>query len=110
MHASLVPWYRIFIDLAGARRKQHETLRKRRDLAEYLLQAGADCDARDDYQMTPLHFVCDHDSFADVAQYLIQAGADYNARCRDQDTSLDVAAAWTWHGACCGLGRTLKEL
>ncbi|HEV3083499.1 MAG TPA: ankyrin repeat domain-containing protein, partial [Gemmataceae bacterium] len=52
---------------------------------------GADPNARNDRQRTPLHRAADN-GHADLARLLIEKGADANARDKWQETPLHIAA------------------
>ena len=60
-------------------------------LAKLLLDRGADKDARELYQWTPLHYAAKNDSQA-VAELLLDRGAKIEARDKDQQTPLHFAA------------------
>ena len=61
-------------------------------IVKLLLESGADPNAKDDQQSTPLHHAMYSDGAISLAKMLIQAGADINAENRDQWTSLHIAA------------------
>ena len=60
-------------------------------LAKYLLNRGADKEARNDWQGTPLHLAAKYDSQA-VAELLLDRGAKIEARSESQRTPLHLAA------------------
>ena len=60
-------------------------------LAKYLLDRGADYEARGEDQQTPLHLAAIHNSQA-VAELLLDRGADKDARDDRQRTPLHLAA------------------
>ena len=57
-----------------------------------LLDAGADVNARDSLEQTPLHKIATSKHLG-IAKLLIRAGADVEARDATQRTALDYAAA-----------------
>jgi uncharacterized protein YegJ (DUF2314 family)/ankyrin repeat protein len=59
-------------------------------MAKALLTAGAEIDAKDNDEQTPLH-VALVNKFTDVAVYLIQQGADVKVRDKEGCTPIDVA-------------------
>ena len=63
----------------------------RKDVVEYLLQNGADVQARDDGGLIPLHNACSF-GHAEVVNLLLQHGADPNARDNWNYTPLHEAA------------------
>jgi len=67
----------------------------REDLAEPLIAAGADLEARNELNVRPLHVAATHGEPA-VAKLLLTRGADINARGPSGKTPL--------HDAACGLG------
>ena len=56
------------------------------------LVAGADMNARDEWEKTPLHWAASDNKNPDVAKALLAAGADVNARDRWKTTPLHLAA------------------
>ncbi len=73
------------------------------ELVAYLVDHGADVDARDDKGWTPLHTVVDYpDStgprYREVVERLLAAGADTDARADNQATPLKLAAAKEYTG------------
>ena len=60
------------------------------EVAMALMERGADIDARDDDQRTPLHYACDK-GLTKVAMALMERGADIDARDDDQRTPLHYA-------------------
>jgi ankyrin repeat protein len=63
------------------------------EVAEYLLQSGADTEIPENYGRTPLLWVARENGNAEMAALLIKYGADVNARDRFGDTPL-VLASW----------------
>ena len=59
-------------------------------LAKYLLDRGAEIEARDENQSTALHYAAGYNSLA-VAELLLDRGADYEARDYEQWTPWDLA-------------------
>ena len=49
-------------------------------MAMALIERGADIDARDRYQMTPLHHACINGCSAEVAMALVERGANIDVR------------------------------
>ncbi len=62
------------------------------DVVRYLLEHGADVNARDQAAVTPLHSVSSR-GHLEAAQALIAAGARLDAKMADQSTPLHLAAA-----------------
>jgi ankyrin repeat protein len=60
------------------------------EVAKVLLEAGADVNARDASQNTPLHYAALH-GHTTVAKLLLEAGGDINARNRKGKTPLALA-------------------
>ncbi|MDR2978028.1 MAG: ankyrin repeat domain-containing protein [Rickettsiales bacterium] len=60
------------------------------DVAELLIDKGADVNARDNIDWTPLHTAAFYDA-KDVAELLIDKGADIRAKNNDNETPLEVA-------------------
>jgi uncharacterized protein len=58
-------------------------------MAELLLDAGADPNARNDLGMTPLHLA----SYPEMVELLVRHGADINARAADGSTPLIIETA-----------------
>lgn len=63
----------------------------RKDVVEYLLQNGANVQARDDGGLIPLHNACSF-GHAEVVNLLLRHGADPNARDNWNYTPLHEAA------------------
>ena len=61
-------------------------------IAQILIDAGADIDAKTDYGSTPLHIAASQGSI-DVMRILLQAGADPNARNKNGSTAFRGAVA-----------------
>jgi cytohesin len=61
------------------------------DVAELLIDKGADVNARNMSQLTPLHFLGVYMHAPKLAELLIQKGADVNAREQAGHTPLEVA-------------------
>ncbi len=62
------------------------------DIVEFLLEAGASCNAADRYGTTPLHHAANNAN-PEVARALVAAGADPNAAGAQQVTPLHLAAS-----------------
>ena len=62
------------------------------DVIRVLVDKGADIEARDEYQYTPLHRAADSNPSADVIRALVDKGADIDARDYWQNTPLHHAA------------------
>ena len=60
-------------------------------VAKYLVSKGADVNAKDNWDWTPLHKAARHNSNVEVLKYLVSQGADVNARNRGGVIPLDVA-------------------
>ena len=58
--------------------------------ARALVDAGADVNARDDYESTPLHLAAESED-VEVMRVLLDAGADVRAVDGDRDTPLHIA-------------------
>jgi ankyrin repeat protein len=58
------------------------------ELAELLIDRGADVSAKNDMGMTPLHIA----QYASIVEVLVRRGADVNARAQDGWTPLHVQA------------------
>ena len=59
-------------------------------VVQYLIEKGANIEARDKDQKTPLHFAS-NEGKTDVVKYLISKGANKNTKNQDSETSYDVA-------------------
>ena len=68
-------------------------------VAELLLQHGANVDGRGKYGMTPLHQEIGYHNYPmlSAVRLLLEHGADVNAQKRDLSTPLHLAAAWENH-------------
>jgi ankyrin repeat protein len=73
------------------------------EAAEYLLDHGADPNARNDEGIAPLHAA----AYPEMAELLVRRGADINARSNDGSTPLIVHAA---EAERCDVMKTLLEL
>jgi ankyrin repeat protein len=62
----------------------------RRETAELLIRAGADVNARQRHDWTPLHGAADGGSLA-LVRLMLDRGADPNIKNRDGKTALDIA-------------------
>ena len=78
-------------DLPKEKNLHYAASKNKVGLAKYLLDIGADYEARDEDQWTPLHWAAMNNSPA-VAELLLDRGADYEARDTDQRTPLHLAA------------------
>jgi len=78
----------------GTRPALHTALSrgKRRDIAEFLIQRGADVNAKDSYGCTPLYYAINYIDDSDFVNLLIARGADVNAKQREGETLLQSAA------------------
>ncbi|HEY7376441.1 MAG TPA: ankyrin repeat domain-containing protein [Polyangia bacterium] len=61
------------------------------DVVKLLIARGANVNARNMSQLTPLHFVARYTRDRSLAELLIQHGADVNAKERDGHTPIEVA-------------------
>lgn len=59
--------------------------------AQSAIEAGANVNAKDEHQRTPLHWAAEH-HFTYLPLLLIEQGADVNAKDKRQQTALHVAA------------------
>jgi hypothetical protein len=66
------------------------------NIARFLIENGADINARNSYHATPLYLALKRKK-ADVAEHLIQQGADSNKRCFGQRTPLHMALKTKQH-------------
>ena len=64
------------------------------DIAQLLIDAGADMDTKDNEGRSPLHYAC-IDGALDIVKMLVEAGAGVRATDNDEDTCLTLAA---YHG------------
>jgi ankyrin repeat protein len=60
-------------------------------VAKLLIEKGADVNAKDKYDIPPLHKALEK-GLVDIAKLLIDKGADINAKCKHDRTSLHFAA------------------
>lgn len=75
----------------------------RGDVAQLLINAGADVEAADGCGMRPLHACCDKFNAPQIIRLLLAAGADVDARDRSGRTALEVAIAG-------GFGRSVHRI
>ena len=62
-------------------------------IVQYLIEKGANIEAKDENQWTPLHIAC-FKGFLPIVQYLIEKGANIEAKDRDQNTPLHIASSY----------------
>ena len=62
------------------------------EIVEYLIENGANIEAKDDYGNTPLHTAANYGSTLEIVEYLIENGADIEANNNDGNTPLHHAA------------------
>ena len=69
----------------------HEAARSgRKEIAELLIDKGAEVNAQGQYMGTPLHYAIG-EGHKEIAELLIAKGADVNAKIEDGKTPLDLA-------------------
>ena len=67
------------------------TLKIMGEIVEYLVSKGANIEAKDDYNYTPLH-LASYFGKPDIVKYLVSKGANKNAKDKDGKTPYDLAA------------------
>ena len=60
-------------------------------IVQYLVGKGADIDAKDGNEWTPLHYACQYGQLL-IVRCLIDKGADIEAKDKDQQTPLHIAS------------------
>lgn len=68
-----------------------EKREKSTDVAEHLLNAGADVNIQTNYGNSPLHWAAKY-NFTEVAQLLVDRGADIKLENSNNETPLDCAS------------------
>ncbi len=74
---------------------QHPSTVSRKDLAAFLLDNGANINAKNRYGVTPLHWAATNDD-PELLRFLLDRGADVDATTSYGNTPLHWAVRWSW--------------
>ena len=65
-------------------------------VVKYLISKGANIEAKDYVNWTPLHFASSFNKKQDVVIYLVSKGANKTAKDKDGKTPYDLASSWNY--------------